>query len=70
MSASRTLARKRRTRAGAWGGKSQLQSEGTWFQGREGGQAKRASIGKVRKSMSVLVDPKFLQEYLKVLALL
>ena len=46
------LARERGIRVGAWGGKGGLDSEESEFQEREGGQAKRSSLGEVGGGMS------------------
>ena len=65
MSESRTLVREREVRAGAWRGKGGLYSKEGSIQKREGGQARKTSLGEVEGSMSRRVDTKALQDNLQ-----
>ena len=62
-----TLAREREIRAGVWKEKSDSTVKKSRFQGGEGGQAKKASLGEVEGSMSGSVDAKALQDDLQSL---
>ena len=64
---SRTLARVRGIRAKAWSGKGGLDREEGRFQGGQGGQATRASLGQVEGSMSESVDARALLDDLQSL---
>ena len=69
MGESRFLARKKGDQSGSMErrGKGGLHSEGRRFQGGNGGQATRASLGDVEGSMSGRVDAKALQDDLQSL---